>query len=40
MLLVFGIVIAFVTGGGEAERSGGAAQRLGFNLGELFGGKK
>ena len=37
MLLVFGIIIAFVTGGGEAERSGGAAQRMGFNIGELFG---
>lgn len=36
MLLVFGIIIAFVTGGGEAEKTGGAAQRLGINLGELF----
>jgi len=40
MLLVFGIIIAFVTGGSEAEGVGGAAKRLGFNLGELFGGKK
>ena len=40
MLLVFGIIIAFVTGGGEAEGAGGAAKRLGFNIGELFGGKK
>jgi len=40
MILVFGIIIAFVTGGGEAEKAGGAAQRLGFNIGEMFGGKK
>ena len=40
MLLVFGIVIAFVTGGGEAEKSGGLLQRAGLNLGEMFGGKK
>ncbi|MCH8004384.1 MAG: hypothetical protein IH934_07195 [Nanoarchaeota archaeon] len=39
MILVFGIIIAFVTGGGEAERAGGAAQRIGFNLPELFGGR-
>ena len=36
MILVFGIVIAFVTGGGEHEKTG-ALQKLGFNLGELFG---
>lgn len=36
MILVFGIVIAFVTGGGEHEKAG-ALQKLGFNLGELFG---
>lgn len=36
MLLVFGIVIAFVTGGGEGEKTTGAWNKLGFNLGELF----
>lgn len=40
MILVFGIIIAFVTGGGEAEKSGGLLQRAGLNLGELLGGKK
>ncbi|MBW2976866.1 hypothetical protein KY347_05460 [Candidatus Woesearchaeota archaeon] len=39
MLLVFGIIIAFVTGGGERDQVG-ALNRLGVNLGELFGGKK
>ena len=40
MILVFGIIIAFVTGGGEAESKGGLLQKAGLNLGELFGGKK
>lgn len=40
MILVFGIIIAFVTGGGEAERAGGAAQRIGLNLPELFGPRR
>jgi|TARA_B100000315_G_scaffold241139_1_gene261703 hypothetical protein len=40
MLLVFGMIIAFVTGGGEAERRGGTLERAGINLGELFGGRK
>ena len=40
MILVFRIIVAFVTGGGEAEKSGGAAQRMGLNLGELFGGRR
>lgn len=40
MLLVFGIIIAFVTGGGEAEKAGGALQRFNINLGELFGPRK
>ena len=35
MILVFGIVIAFVTGGGEGEKTG-ALNKLGINLGELF----
>lgn len=39
MLLVFGIIIAFVTGGGEAESKGGLLQKAGLNLGELFGKK-
>lgn len=39
MILVFGIIIAFVTGGGERSEFG-AAKRLGFNLGDLFGGRK
>jgi hypothetical protein len=39
MLLVFGIIIAFVTGGGEAEAKGGLLQKAGLNLGELFGKK-
>ena len=37
MLLVFGIIIAFVTGGGETEKRG-AAERLGFDFKKLFGG--
>ena len=40
MLLVFGIIIAFVTGGGEAEKAGGALRRFNINLGELFGPRK
>lgn len=39
MILVFGIIIAFITGGeGERERVS-AAKRLGFNWDKLFGGK-
>src|SRR3989338_9236719 len=37
MLLVFGIIIAFVTGGGEHEKVG-ALNRVGIDLGKLFGG--
>lgn len=37
MILVFGIIIAFVTGGGEGEKVG-ALNRVGINLKELFGG--
>ena len=37
MLLVFGIIIAFVTGGGEHEKVG-ALNRVGVDLGKLFGG--
>jgi len=39
MLLVFGIIIAFITGEGKGEKVG-AMERLGVNLGELFGKKK
>jgi len=37
MLLVFGIIIAFVTGGGEHEKVG-ALEKAGINLKNLFGG--
>ena len=40
MILVFGIIIAFVTGGGEAEKKGGYFERAGLNLGELFSKSK
>ena len=40
MILVFGVIIAFVTGGGEAERKGGYLERAGLNLGELFSKSK
>jgi hypothetical protein len=36
MILVFGIIIAFVTGGQEREQLG-ALKRIGFNLDNLFG---
>lgn len=39
MLLVFGIIIAFVTGGGEHEKIG-ALNRVGIDIGKLFGGGK
>jgi hypothetical protein len=39
MILVFGIIIAFITGG-EDRKELGAFKRAGFNIGELFGGKK
>jgi len=35
MILVFGIIIAFVTGGGEAEKKGGILEKLGLNLGDM-----
>ena len=38
MILVFGIIIAFITGEGKGEKTG-ALQRLGVNIGELFGKK-
>ena len=34
---VFGIIIAFVTGGGEHEKVG-ALNRIGIDWGKLFGG--
>ena len=39
MILVFGIIIAFVTGGGERAKVG-ALERIGLNLPQLFGGKR
>jgi hypothetical protein len=39
MILVFGIVIAFVTGGEERGKVG-ALERIGLNLPQLFGGKR
>lgn len=39
MLLVFGIIIAFITGEDKAEKAGGIWRKLGFNIGELFGKK-
>ena len=39
MILVFGIIIAFVTGGEERGKVG-ALERIGLNLPQLFGGKK
>ena len=38
MILVFGIIIAFVTGGQEREEFG-TWKKAGINLGKLFGGK-
>ena len=38
MILIFGLIIAFITG--EDKKEYGAFRRLGFNIGELFGGKK
>lgn len=38
MVLVFGLIIAFITGEGKGEKLG-AFQRLGINWGELFGKK-
>lgn len=38
MILVFGIIIAFITGEGSDKKSG-ALERLGINFGELFGKK-
>ncbi|MFH0868385.1 MAG: hypothetical protein V1831_03655 [Candidatus Woesearchaeota archaeon] len=39
MILVFGIIILFVTGGGDREEFGNW-KRLGFNLKNMFGGGK
>lgn len=39
MVLIFGIIIAFVTGGKEREQLG-AFKRMGFNFGDMFGGKR
>ncbi len=37
MILVFGIIISFITS--DKDNKAGALQRLGFNIGELFGKK-
>lgn len=39
MILVFGIIIAFVTGGGGEAEKGGLLKQAGLNIGELFGKK-
>lgn len=36
MILVFGLIIAFVTGGGEAEKKGSILEKMGIHLNELF----
>ncbi len=40
MLLVFGVIIAFITGGGEDKEQFNAFKKIGINFGELFGGNK
>ncbi len=40
MVLVFGIIIAFVTGSGKEKEEYGAMKGLGFYADKLFGGKK
>ncbi|MBD3164763.1 hypothetical protein GF323_06195 [Candidatus Woesearchaeota archaeon] len=40
MILVFGIIIAFITGDSSKDKKLGGMERLGFNLGELFGKNK
>lgn len=39
MIVVFGIIIAFITGSGKEKEELGAFKRVGINLGELFGKK-
>jgi len=39
ILLVFGIIIAFITGESKDEKKGGAMKRVGDEIGRLFGGK-
>jgi hypothetical protein len=39
MILIFGIIIAFITSGGKEDKTG-ALERLGINFGELFGKSK
>lgn len=40
MLLVFGIIIAFITGGGKEKEQFSSFRRLGADFGKLFGGGK
>jgi len=37
-MVVFGVIIAYVTGGSESSKKASNMQRLGINLKELFGG--
>jgi hypothetical protein len=37
MVLVFGVIIAFITSGGKDKEEFGAFKRLGLDLGKLFG---
>lgn len=39
MVLVFGVIIAFITGESSADKAGGLMQKIGVNFGELFGKK-
>ncbi|MBL7054260.1 hypothetical protein ISS05_00715 [Candidatus Woesearchaeota archaeon] len=39
MLVVFGVIIAFITSGGKADDAGGIVKKMGFDFQRLFGGK-
>lgn len=40
MILVFGVIIAFITGENKADTAGGYLQKAGLNFSKLFGGDK
>ena len=40
MLIVFGVIVAFITSGGKADEAGGIVKKLGFDFQRLFGGNK
>ena len=40
MLIVFGVIIAFITSGGKADEAGSIVKKLGFDFQQLFGGNK